>query len=187
MRTLVGILGVVGLVLYTVQPASATTIDFTGPYDVSNWTSIIDGGSISTAGAPLLVSLTSADDGGGNQNQDFVFLAFEPATISFDWNFLTFDADGPLFDPFGWLLNGVFTQVTDNVGATDQSGRVNFDVVPGEVFGFRANAFDSIEGSATTTISNFEAQTVAEPGTLALLGSGLVVAARKLRARRRSA
>ena len=37
-------------------------------------------------------------------------------TVSFNWNYQSFNG-GPNFDPFGFLVNNGFTQLTDNAGA----------------------------------------------------------------------
>lgn len=153
-------------------PASATVIDFTGYYDVSNWTSTLTGdGSIDTSGAPGSISMTSNDDGGGSTNQDFTIDAQKDAPVSFYWYFETTDVDGSGFDPFGFLLNGDFTQLTNSGGDDIQSGYASFDVLAGDIFGFRAHASDSAFGAATTTINEFM---VPEPANLALLGFGLL-------------
>ena len=183
--------------LFGTTPAYSSTIDFTAAYDVSNWTAIVDGGSIRIAGAPFSVSLESANMfAGGSQfarpsKQDFLFTAFETATISFAWSYSTNDMDGPYYDPFGWLLNGDFTSLTGTLHRgclfdvflggrnpeCDQSGMVSFLVDPGDVFGFRAASLDSAEGPAITTVSNFSATTpVPEPSTFILLGSGCLFA-----------
>jgi hypothetical protein len=184
MKTSIGLMGVIGFLLLAAKPASATTIDFTGAYEVVNWDATLNGGTISTAGAPFSIWLTSADNGGGAKSQDFEFLAFEPATVSFHWDYLTTEIF-PSFDPFGWLLNGVFTPVTANVGAA-QAGDVAFFVLPGQTFGFRAHSTDSVSGPATTTVSNFQVDPVPEPGTLLLLGTGLAAALRSRSRKRRA-
>ena len=153
------------------NPAQALT-QFAGYYAPANWTQSIQGdGSINTGGAPASITLTGADDLGGNQNTDFTIAAPAAGTVSFNWSFST--ADEPPFDPFGYLLNGAFTQLTDNDGAQNQTGSASFNVLAGDVFGFRQNSDDSQLGRASTTISLFNGPVAASvPGPLPLLGAG---------------
>jgi hypothetical protein len=95
--------------------------------------------------------------------------------VSFDWDYST--DDDPEYDPYGYLLNGVFTQLTINNFDINQSGSVSFSVLAGDVFGFRQNSNDSSFGRASTTISNFNGPLAASgpasvPGPLPLLGAG---------------
>lgn len=131
--------------------------DFTGGYDASNWDQSLDGGSIDLSGAPFSIIAISSNSGGGSSNTEFTIAALEDGLVTFDWLYNTADSDGSSFDPFGWLLNGVFTQVTTNGVFATQSGTESFSVLSGDIFGFRAYSTDSVFGSATTTISNFSA------------------------------
>ncbi|RMH04315.1 MAG: PEP-CTERM sorting domain-containing protein [Nitrospirae bacterium] len=164
---------VAGFLVWGSFPAFA---DFTGPYDVANWTASTErGGSIDLSGAPTSITLTSGDDGSGvPSNQDFTIAAVAQSIVRFAWDYETFDlfAD-PFFDPFGFLRNGTFLQLTDDNGPITQSGVGEFLVMSGDVFGFRASSFDSDFGPAVTTISEFSVSTVPEPSTLLLLTSGL--------------
>lgn len=151
--------------------ASAT---FIGAYDAANWTQSANGGSIDVTGAPNSVSLTSSDDGAGPDNTDFTIAAAASGSVSFDWAYTTLD-DAAEYDPFGWLLNGTFTQLTDD-NLSGQNGSTSFLVNAGDVFGFRVFSVDSIFGASTATVRNFSAPTpasVPEPASLALLGIGL--------------
>ena len=162
------------------NPAQALTL-FTGAYAPANWTQSIQGdGSIDTSGAPNSISLSGTNDGnGGSKNTDFTIAAPTAGVVSFDWAFGTLD--GPFWDPFGYLLNGSFTQLTDNGGSQSQSGSAAFSVLAGDVFGFRQNSRDSCCGRASTTISNFN---VAVPGPLPLFGVGAAFGwSRRLRER----
>ena len=159
------------------NPAQALT-QFVGYYAPANWTQSIQGdGSINTGGAPASITLTGADDDGGNQNTDFTIAAPAAGTVSFNWSFSTADFV-PVLDPFGYLLNGAFTQLADNDGAQNQTGSASFNVLAGDVFGFRQNSLDSIEGRASTTISLFNGPVAdgpvaaSVPGPLPLLGAG---------------
>lgn len=190
--------------LFGSTPAYSSTIDFTGAYDVSNWTAVLQcglnplspgpcGQAINTAGAPYSITLTSGNEArnydlGANESQDFLFTAFETATISFTWSYVSYDRDGPFYDPFGWLLNGAFTNLSGTLKGDcrlgfgrspqcDQSGIALFLVAPGDVFGLRANSLDVWDGSAITTVSNFSATTpVPEPSSFMLLGSVCLLA-----------
>ena len=162
------------------NPAQALTL-FSGNYAPANWTQSIQGdGSINTGGTPASISLTGADHFSFNsQNTDFTIAAPSAGTVSFDWAFAT--SDGPYYDPFGYLLNGAFTQLTNNGGGLNQSGSASFSVLAGDIFGFRQNSVDSCCGRASSTISNFN---VAVPGPLPLLGAGAALGwSRQLRKR----
>jgi hypothetical protein len=83
---------------------------------------------------------------------DFTVSVTDAATVEFDWDYTTNDAPG--FDSFGYLLNGVYTMLTDpNIG--NQSGFASVAVAPGDVFGFRSQTDDNIFGNNETVISNF--------------------------------
>ena len=154
------------------NPAQALT-QFAGYYAPANWTQTIQpDGSINTGGAPASITLTGADNGGVDKNTDFTIAAPAAGTVSFNWSFLT--ADGPFYDPFGYLLNGAFTQLTDGFSAQqNQTGSASFNVLAGDVFGFRQNSDDSQLGRASTTISLFNGPVAASvPGPLPLLGAG---------------
>ena len=147
------------------NPAKALTT-FSGQYAPSNWTQSIQGnGSINTGGAPANIVLTSANDGSGEQNTDFTITALSAGTVSFDWNYIPTNAVyASEWDPFGYLLNGTFTKLTVD-GSFNHSGSTSFSVNAGDVFGFRQNSVDSSDGSASTTVSNFDV-----PGPLPILG-----------------
>ena len=156
------------------SPVQALT-QFAGTYAPANWTRSIGGdGSIDTSGAPASITLIGANDGSLSspiaRNTDFTIAAPSPGTVSFDWSYDT--EDDPEWDPFGYLLNGSFTQLTDNGGSNVQSGTASFSVLAGDVFGLRQNSEDSDYGRASTTISNFNGPLPSVPGPLPLLGIG---------------
>ena len=93
--------------------ANAAPINnFTSDYDISNWTQSLNGGSIDTSGAPNSIIEVSSNSGGGSSNTDFTITSLDSGIVTFSWVYNTSDDDGSFYDPFGWLLNNSFTQVT---------------------------------------------------------------------------
>ena len=153
------------LILLTVT-ASQAHAAFVNSYKFSNWTKTINGGSITTSTAKNSVTLVSSNNGGGTKNQDFTIKADTASLVTFTWNFITKDKDGPSYDPFGWVLNGIFMQLTKNSGINTQTGTFSAKVNKGDLFGFRANSYDSVYGSATTVITNFSVIAQASSATV---------------------
>lgn len=82
--------------------------------------------------------------------------------MSFNWNYSTADEDqNTQYDPFGYLINGIFTQQTDDSGGISQNGTSTFNVGAGDNFGFRIATVDNVFGRGSVTISNFS--TLATP------------------------
>jgi hypothetical protein len=172
----------VSLTLAAASGASAATVfGFQTPYAPINWTftnSNADG-SVNTGGAPASISLTGGNNGSfSSGTTNYTTTAAAAGTVTFNWNYST--NDGPFFDPFGYLLNGSFTQVTNNGGGLVQNGTSTFNVLAGDSFGFRIATTDNCCGRASVTISNFSAPApVPEPSTvlsllvLGGLGAGL--------------
>jgi hypothetical protein len=169
------------LALFLVLPgrAAAAPIGFSGPYAPANWTTTLNNsnGSVDTTGAPTSITILGSDNGSGLPGDtDFTIPVPASGTISFDWDYLTNDSGGPFFDVFGYLLNGTFVQLTDDLGGLSQSGTTSVPVNAGDVFGFRVNSFDNDFGPAQATISNFDGPgatngpAIPEPTSLALFG-----------------
>jgi hypothetical protein len=172
------LLNIFVLLLVTIF-ANQANAAFVDAYDVDNWNRSIDRGAINTKDAPVSIKLTSSnvakDKNKGNRNQDFTIESVGNGIVTFDWSYRTTDTDGPKYDPFGWLLNGIFTKLTDDNGKKKQSGSFSAKVKVGDLFGFRANSFDSLLGAATTTITNFSAPSqVPVPAALWLIGAPLL-------------
>ena len=172
-----------GGVLLAPSPAAA---NFSGAYDVTNWTTTLTGsppaggGTMDTSLAPSSIAIMGGDSGCAvGCPLDFTIAAAGAGSVSFDWVYTTSDWDPQdgIFDLFGFLLNNVFTELTDSFGKKNQSGNTIFTVVAGDVFGFRLECGDCLGGAADVTISNFSAPEsgapVPEPSTWLLFGSGL--------------
>ncbi|MDX2232136.1 MAG: PTPA-CTERM sorting domain-containing protein [Leptolyngbyaceae cyanobacterium bins.349] len=171
--------------------APAQAAGFTGDYAPSNFTLTnfnTDGVSgVDLTNAPNSITLVGSDIGGGNITNVFPFgftlystTAAASGVVSFDWAYSTSDDAGANWDPFGVLLNGSFTQLTNN--AFNQSGAFSFNVAQGDNFGFALVTLDNLNGRAYATISNFNAPTaIPTPALLpGLIGMG-IAAIRKRR------
>ncbi len=160
---------------------AGTVVGFTGPFNVANWNfATTDNGSVNTAGAPASIVLTGGNSGSGNDSTtDFTIQVAKDTTISFSWDYETLDDDA-FYDPFGYLLGTgplLFTQLTVDGSDAPQSGMASVFVQAGEFFGFRGFSIGSEFGAGITTIDDFQATSVPEPGALALVSLALLAAA----------
>ena len=175
-------LGIVAMLALSVSAATAANVDpldFSGYYAPANWTTTNTNadGSVNSASAPASITITGGNNGSGLAGTtDFTRAAQTTGIVSFNWSYTTTDGGDPSFpngsDPAGYLLNGVFFQLT--VGQTSpQSGtNVTFNVTAGQIFGFRVRTEDNGFGPGVFTISNFS-QAVPEPSTFLLLAPGI--------------
>ncbi|MDY7014870.1 MAG: PEP-CTERM sorting domain-containing protein [Cyanobacteriota bacterium] len=161
---LVGTLMTVGL---TAVPTNAATImGFQGDYSPRNFTlnNINADGSVDPSNAPDSILLTGGNNGSGNFGQtSYITTAAATGTVMFDFSYNSFNVDGPSFDPFGIVLNGLFTQLTNNAGSDAQNGTFSFNVELGDTFGFAIQTVDNVFGSAQVEISNFKAPGASVP------------------------
>ena len=150
--------------------ADAGVLNFTGPFDVANWTQAVTNGgdgSFDLTNAPLSVTLFGSNNGVSGGIASDTRFSITPTTgwfIGFDWQYSTAEIS-PFWDPAGYSINGVFTQLTNDAGSQSQSGQVrNLLIVPGDVFAFEQRSLDSVLGRGQMTISSFSA-TVPEPAS----------------------
>lgn len=139
--------------------------DFSGLYDPDNWllTNTNADGWVDISGAPGAIALTGGNNGipgesdfPGTTDYEVVVGTFSGCTVnvSFDWFYST--EDGPGFDPAGYLVNGVFNQLTESAGGNEQNGSVAVALSAGDVFGFRVATVDNVYGAgALSEISDF--------------------------------
>ncbi|WP_299768629.1 BspA family leucine-rich repeat surface protein [uncultured Dokdonia sp.] len=144
--------------MVTVEDNIAPTIncqDLTVDLDMSG-TITLDPATVLADLATFEVVLVSGNnDSNLPGSSDITVPITEDVTITFDWTYAT--DDGAEFDPFGYLLNGVFTELTDIAGDEfNQSGTEAVMLSNGDTFGFRAFTLDNTFGPATTTITNFQ-------------------------------
>jgi hypothetical protein len=115
----------------------------------------------------------------------FVATALSDEVLSYDWVYQSFDSLDALFDPAGYVLDGVLTQLTHNqsrfVGSTTvpiiQTGTLTFNLHTGQTYGFYVHSTDSHEGAGVISFTTALAPAgVPEPATWTtlLLGFGVL-------------
>jgi Bacterial Ig-like domain (group 3)/Autotransporter beta-domain/IPT/TIG domain len=98
-------------------------------------------------------TLTGGNNGSGSAGFTTYAATFSVDTrVAYNWSYSTSDSDGAGFDHGGFVLNGVFTQLTANGGNT-QLGSATILVRAGQSFGWSVNTTDNRFGPATFTIS----------------------------------
>ncbi|MEO0351706.1 MAG: hypothetical protein AAF282_16835 [Cyanobacteria bacterium P01_A01_bin.15] len=113
----------------------------------------------------------------------------EASVLSFNWSYSTADGLGAAFDPFGFavgtfppdapLTDGLFTELTDRDGASEQSGTASVQVEANQIFGFQIGTADNQGGRATATISQFQVEIIdpGDPVAVPEPTSGIAIAA----------
>lgn len=134
--------------------------DFTKSFHINNWVSTPDTGSIDISDTPKFLKLTSSNifietEISREYNTSFIITIPSNGTIKFDW--LYNPIEEPVYDPFGYLLNGTFFVISNNDGETSSEQRGTFQkaINAGDIFGFNARSTDGRYGASTTFISNF--------------------------------
>lgn len=170
---------VILILFFITNVANAGVINaFNGQYDLNLWTHDKNTGEIILTDAPnSLTQISSNENTLTTVNTDSTITALENGIVSFDWAYSTDDFSAS-FDQFGWLLNGIFEQLTEDTGNVTQAGSFSFLVEEKDTFGFRTISVDDQLGAATTVISNFSftpsAIDVPEPSTLMLFAFALL-------------
>jgi PEP-CTERM motif len=185
-------LSALGLLAGLASPASAA---LTGDYSTRQWvTANTNGGNGSVEATADQVVLTSSDFSLVDATPTESWLSYSltvsnDTKLSFDWAYRTDDVSST-YDVFGYTVNGVFTQLSqDGLSFLDtQTGHVSVQVSAGSSFGWTLKSLDSEGGSAVVTLNGLSAgsavSAVPEPASMILLLCGL--GAMGLLGRRRS-
>lgn len=140
---------------------SASSAQFSGDYAPSNWNTTLSPGSsgfVDASGAPNSIIINGSDGANAsNVDIDYTITLTNAGRWRFTWSYHTNDQDASAeFDIAGILINGVFTQLSNNSGGPDQSGNyTSAFLAAGTQIGFRIRAIDNIMGDASLTISDF--------------------------------
>jgi phosphatidylethanolamine-binding protein (PEBP) family uncharacterized protein len=133
---------------------------FAGAFATSNWSLVNTAGgsgSVDLTDAPDEIVLSGSDNGSATlTSTNYQITVPCNGTISFSWIYNTADMNSA-YDPFGYMLNGVFTQVVANGLSSTQVGTTTVPVSAGDVFGFSIFTIDNLFGASATIVSSFSA------------------------------
>ena len=140
-----------------------------------------NGGDGSITGAYPAFTLTGSNNGdpatSGFDNTTFYTQTFSAAaTVTFTWQYASADTGSTAYDPAGWVLNDVETQLSLNGDpGTASSGTWTVSVNAGDTFGFYVFSVDSLFGAGTLAINEDlpPPPPIPEPEDAALLMAGL--------------
>ncbi|MGH7025663.1 MAG: PEPxxWA-CTERM sorting domain-containing protein [Caulobacteraceae bacterium] len=141
-------------------------------------------GSYSAGPTPYEFTVTGSNNDVGESLTTLTETISSAETQTFDWSYTTYDCCGSYWDPGGYILNGVETQLNPvlasgaDEGAT-YTGSFTIALNAGDTFGFYIDSSDSEDGAST--ISFYGPSGVPEPATWALLLAGFGLAGAALR------
>jgi hypothetical protein len=156
-----------------------------------------NGGNGTFSGTDAAFSIVGATDGAnfdpdGNPNTSFYVQTFaQSELVTFTWSYSTADSGGGLYDPAGFIHNGVETQLSvDGDPGQGSSGTWTETVLAGDTFGWYVASVDSLGGCGELDIngggggplmcvfsSGGGTNPVPEPENLALMAAGLLAIA----------
>jgi hypothetical protein len=99
--------------------------------------------------------LFGADNDVGANTTFYTAVAMSAETLSFNWNYLTFDCCGSHWDPAGYVVNGAQTQLsTDSfTQGLGSSGSFVLTLNTGDTYGFYVSSLDSVLGRGEIQVS----------------------------------
>src|SRR5690606_2334200 len=133
-------------------------IGFVDYYAFANWAQIIppQGGDIQQMGDDVMLVSPDGDVPCLTGASVLLQITVQNAgQIVFNWDYTSYDVDGPVVDPFGYNLNGTFYQLTDDEGPAIQTGTAVITVAAGDVVAFEQQTTDCILGEGASTVVDF--------------------------------
>jgi hypothetical protein len=132
-------------------------------------------GTFAFGPAPYFATITGSDDDINDNIAQYTEIVPVSMIYDFIWKYTTLDLDGSAFDPAGYVLNGIYTQLTvdDLPFGSMQSGGFSLSLDAGDEFGFYVETTDGVLGPG---VLSFGIGVIPEPATWAMLitGFGLV-------------
>ena len=136
-------------------------------------------GDASIAGSYPAFTIAGSNNGAGEDTAFYVqdFLASE--IVTFTWHYASADTSGTNYDPAGWILNGVESQLSVNGGpGTLSDGTTSVTVHAGDTFGFYVYSLDSQYGAGMLAVNQDlppppPPPAIPEPANAALTMAGL--------------
>jgi hypothetical protein len=170
--------GVLAASLALASPVSALSFTFSDGGGDGFGSQTLDSGS------DFILYLAGNDDGQEEVFTTFTATAAADGTISGWWAYFTDDL--PSYDPAGFFVESVVTQLTDPGEFDPQDGTFSFSVQSGDEFGFYVESIDGVFGrgfASFSTTGPIDLGAVPLPAGLPLLvtGFGLLAVARKRR------
>jgi len=153
------------MTLASVQPASADTFSLANDNGGDGFVNTFPGG----------FDLFGADNNVGANYTTYTATAATNKTVTVNWTYTTNDCCGSVYDPAGYLVNGVYTQLSTDSGTggqVDSSGSFIVSLLAGDVYGMYVYSSDSIFGRADISVTASEGTTPI-PAALPLFASGM--------------
>ncbi|MBK9257004.1 MAG: HYR domain-containing protein [Saprospiraceae bacterium] len=149
-------------VIFSDNCSGLDVVGFENEFAPGNWTlsnSNAGDGDVDESLAPSSITITGSNTvvnpGGNNTDYCITVPGSTSGEITFDWSYTTSDADGSFWDRFGYVVDGIFTQLSDNAGPNNQMGSVTIPLSPDQEFCFRIFSVDQVAGAAVTITMNF--------------------------------
>ncbi|MFY7706557.1 MAG: T9SS type A sorting domain-containing protein [Flavobacteriales bacterium] len=139
------------------------TMSYVDYSTISPWFEIRNGGNgvVDLSGLPSNISVIGSNGGQLTNVYTAAAVVAKQVNISFNWSYQSSDVDGPFYDPFGYWINGEFTQLTGNANGNNQTGSASILVPAGSIFAVGINAVDNIFGAGSVALSNVAVEAVA--------------------------
>jgi hypothetical protein len=103
-----------------------------------------------------------ADNGVGGNYTTYTAVASKAMTINLDYQYTTYDCCGSYWDPAGYVINGVYTQLSPGSSAPlyqSPWSKLSFSVNAGDTYGVYVYSVDSILGRGEIAVAAPEAST----------------------------